>query len=97
MHRYLPAAALCLLALAGSVGAPLPATASPRGTAKGADSQGSFSVRLVDVPASLADDTRARHYIIDNLRPGTTIRRRLEVANTSDEPAHVVMHPGAAL
>ncbi|MCF3129063.1 DUF916 domain-containing protein [Streptomyces olivochromogenes] len=53
-------------------------------------------MRLVDVPASLVDDTRARQYIIDDLRPGTTIHRRVEVANTSDEPARVTMYPSAA-
>ncbi|MGW4513819.1 VOC family protein [Streptomyces sp. NPDC004393] len=62
----------------------------------GPGGQGSFSVRLVDVPASLANDTRVRQYVIDNLRPGTTIRRRVEVANTSDGPAGVVMYPSSA-
>ncbi|MFE1855547.1 hypothetical protein ACFYYI_04670 [Streptomyces sp. NPDC002387] len=96
MHKYIPVGALCLLALAGTISATPSATASPRGAAEGAGGQGSFSVRLVDVPASLINDTRARQYIIDNLHPGTTIRRRVEVANTSNEPAHVVMYPGAA-
>ncbi|MGV9242116.1 COG1470 family protein [Streptomyces sp. NPDC003710] len=53
-------------------------------------------MRLVDVPASLVNDTRARQYIIDNLRPGTTIRRRVAVTNSSDAAARVAMYPGAA-
>ncbi|MFF7190039.1 hypothetical protein ACFZAR_33530 [Streptomyces sp. NPDC008222] len=97
MHKYIPAGALCLLALAGTVGGPPSAIASPRvAAAGGARGQGSFSVRLVDVPAPLVNDTRARQYIIDNLRPGATIRRRVEVANTSREPARVVMYPSSA-
>ncbi|MFF4962074.1 hypothetical protein [Streptomyces sp. NPDC001222] len=97
MHKYIPAGALCLMALAGTLGGPPSAIASPRvAAAGGPGGQGSFSVRLVDVPASLVNDTRARQYIIDNLRPGTTIRRRVEVANTSDRPAGVMMYPSSA-
>lgn len=96
MLKYLPAGALCLLALAGTISSPPSATASPRIAAEGTGGHGSFFVRLIDVPASLVNDTRARQYIIDNLRPGTTIRRRVEVANTTDKPARVVMYPGAA-
>lgn len=96
MHKYIPAGALCLLALAGTVSGPPSAAASPRGAAEAGDGQGSFSVRLVDVPASLVNDTRARHYIIDNLQPGAIIRRHVEVKNTSDEPAGVVLYPGSA-
>ncbi|MFF3515466.1 peptidase [Streptomyces sp. NPDC002573] len=96
MHKYIPAGALCLLALVGTISAPPSATASPRIAAEGTGGHDSFSVRLVDIPASLVDDTRARYYVIDDLRPGTTIRRRVEVANTSSRPARVVMYPGAA-
>ncbi|MFH8774942.1 MULTISPECIES: peptidase [unclassified Streptomyces] len=97
MHKYIPAGALCLLALAGTICGPPSAIAAPRvAGAGGSGGYGSFSVRLLDVPAALVNDTRARQYIIDNLRPGTTIRRRVEVANTSDEPARVVMYPSSA-
>ncbi|MEU6216286.1 peptidase [Streptomyces sp. NPDC047022] len=95
MHKYIPAGALCLLALGGSISAPPSATASPR-AAEGTGGSNSFSVRLVDIPASLVNDTRAHFYVIDDLRPGTTIRRRVEVANTSSGPVRVTMYPGAA-
>ncbi|WP_327325608.1 DUF916 domain-containing protein [Streptomyces sp. NBC_01210] len=97
MHKYIPAGALCALALAGTISAP-PSAAVPsiQAAAEAAADSGSFTVRLVDIPADLVNDTRARHYIIDNLQPGTTIRRRVEVANTSDAPAQVEMYPGAA-
>lgn len=97
MHKNIPAAALCLLALAGAISGPPSASAAPRiAPTGGAGGQGSFTVRLVDVPASLADDTRARQYIIDDLTPGTTIRRRLEVENISAEPARVLLYPSSA-
>lgn len=97
MHKYIPAGVLCLLALAGAISGPPSAIAAPRAVAAGgADGYGSFSVRLLDVPADLVNDTRARQYVIDNLRPGTTIRRRVEVANTSAEPARVTLYPSSA-
>ncbi|MEU6402211.1 hypothetical protein [Streptomyces sp. NPDC046985] len=97
MHKYIPAGALCLLALAGTISAPPSAIAAPRvAAAGGANGYGSFSVRLLDVPADLADDTRARQYVIDNVRPGVTVRRRVEVANTSGEPARVTLYPSSA-
>jgi hypothetical protein len=35
-------------------------------------------------------------YIIDNLTPGTTVRRRIEVSNTTDSSLHVAVYPDAA-
>ncbi|MGW1893401.1 hypothetical protein ACWCP6_24605 [Streptomyces sp. NPDC002004] len=99
MHKYIPAGALTLMALAGAITTPPSAAhATPRAAAEArtANDRGGFTVRLVDVPAALVDDTRARQYIIDNLLPGTTIHRRVEVANTSDESARVSLYPGAA-
>ncbi|MFE3492832.1 hypothetical protein ACFXOM_21170 [Streptomyces sp. NPDC059169] len=57
---------------------------------------GSVGVRLVDVPVDLIDDPRARQYVIDDLEPGVTVHRRIEVSNTSDAPLHVSVYPGAA-
>ncbi|WP_405584758.1 hypothetical protein [Streptomyces sp. NBC_01190] len=57
---------------------------------------GSFGVRLVDVPAALVNDPRARHYVIDNLTPGTGVRRRVEVVNSSDATLRVDVYPAAA-
>jgi hypothetical protein len=53
-------------------------------------------IRLVDVPADLVKDPRARQYIVDSLRPGVTVKRRIEVSNKSDESLHVAVYPGAA-
>jgi hypothetical protein len=71
-----------------SAGAPSPA---PRAAAPG-----NIGLRLVDVPATARNDPRARLYIVDHLAPGTVIHRRIEVSNTTDSTAHVVLYAGAA-
>ena len=53
-------------------------------------------MRLLDIPADLAEDPRARQYVIDNLTPGMTIHRRIQVANKSRTRMHVQMYPDAA-
>ncbi|MFF2515420.1 hypothetical protein [Streptomyces sp. NPDC058086] len=53
-------------------------------------------IRLVDVPADLVKDPRARQYIIDSLKPGVTVKRRIEVSNKSADVLHVAVYPGAA-
>ncbi|MFE4648041.1 hypothetical protein [Streptomyces sp. NPDC056707] len=98
MRSLVPVLALVTAALIAVTGAASPATntvlaAPARSSGSG---PGSVGVRLVDIPADLADDPRARHYIIDNLRPGTTVRRRIEVLNTTDSTLHVEVYPAAA-
>lgn len=56
----------------------------------------SIGVRLLDVPAALQADPRARDYIIDNLLPGTTISRRIEVSNSTTAALRVTLYPAAA-
>lgn len=82
--------ALCAGAGRPAVGAGAP---PPR---TGADQAGSVGVRLVDIPADLADDPRARQYVIDNLAPGTTVHRRIEVTNRTASMLHVNVYPDAA-
>ncbi|WP_433553592.1 hypothetical protein ACQP08_10355 [Micromonospora zamorensis] len=55
-----------------------------------------ITIRVLDVPASRVQDPRARVYIVDHLKPGTTINRRVEVQNTSGEPQKVEFYSGAA-
>ena len=54
-----------------------------------------IGVRLVDVPAA-ARDPLARSYIVDRLAPGTSIRRRVEIRNSTRTPADVAVYPAAA-
>jgi hypothetical protein len=56
----------------------------------------SIGVRLVDVPANAADDPRAHLYIVDHVRPGTVLRRRIEISDRG-APAHIVVYPDAAV
>jgi len=92
------AIAAVALATAAVVLAPIipGASATPRAQATATDDAGSVGVRLVDVPETLLDDPRARQYIIDELVPGTTIERRIEITNTTDEIATVQAYAAAA-
>jgi len=56
----------------------------------------SFGIRLVDIPVGEADNPRAYRYIIDHLHPGTTIRRRVQIANLSASAARITVYPDAA-
>jgi hypothetical protein len=79
------AAAVVIIALAGSaqaVSGPEPA---------------SFGIRLVDVPVDEANNPRAFRYIIDHLHPGTTIHRRVQIANLSASGARLTVYPDAAV
>ena len=79
------AAAALTTALAGSaqaVSKPLP---------------GIFGIRLADIPVAEADNPRAYRYIIDHLHPGTTIQRRVQIANLTPSAARVTVYPDAAI
>jgi hypothetical protein len=56
---------------------------------------GSIGIRLVDVPAD-SRDPLARSFIVDRLGPGTTIRRRVEISNSTRSTADVAVYPAAA-
>ena len=57
---------------------------------------GTIGIRLVDAPVKLKNDPRARTYIIDNLNPGTTIKRRVQVTNRTDRVQTITMYAGPA-
>ncbi|MFG1848184.1 hypothetical protein [Micromonospora carbonacea] len=50
----------------------------------------------MEIPVARAKDPRARTYIIDHLRPGTTIHRRVEVHNDSPKRQHIEIYPAGA-
>jgi hypothetical protein len=81
--------ALVLFAIAGSAGSALASPSKQSG--KGS---GSIGVRLVDPPSSRGP--LARLYVVDLLAPGTSIRRRIEISNTTDTTAAVAVYPAAA-
>ncbi|MGW0503169.1 hypothetical protein [Micromonospora sp. NPDC003241] len=61
-----------------------------------AASRDGIGIRLMDIPAKRAEDPRARVYIIDHLKPGATISRRVEVSNESPERQQIELYAGAA-
>ena len=91
MRRLLSALMLVAAVLAAATGAlarPAQAAAGP--------GPGSFGIRLVDVPSAEAGNPRALRYIIDHLHPGTTIHRRVLVANLGPRAARIMVYPDAA-
>ncbi|MBM9838187.1 hypothetical protein JO861_16695 [Rhodococcus hoagii] len=79
--------------LAVILGAAATATAAP---GEGPPAGGSIGIKLLDVPIDAADDPRAFNYIVDNLPPGTTIQRRVLIANNTGSERAVEIYPGAA-
>lgn len=59
--------------------------------------QPNIGVRLTQAPVALANDPRARIYIIDHVGPGATISRRMAVSNTADAPVRVELYGGPAV
>ena len=60
-----------------------------------AATSGGIGVRLVDLPTP-SRNPLARSYIVGSLAPGTSVRRRVEIRNSTRAPANVVVYPGAA-
>ncbi|MET7864692.1 hypothetical protein [Micromonospora taraxaci] len=58
--------------------------------------EAAISIRMLDIPASRVQDPRAQVYIVDHLKPGTTINRRVEVLNSSGESQEIDFYSGAA-
>ncbi len=92
MRRALSA---LVLAAAGVFLPAASAHAQPRELASG-PAPGRIVIQLLDAPTSERANPRARLYIIDNLAPGTTIRRRIKVSNLSQSAARVAVYPAAA-
>jgi hypothetical protein len=93
LHRGLAAGVLTVLMFASAFVTQAPAAAQqPTESAP----VGSVGIRLLEAPVSLQDDPRALAYIIDNLPPGTTITRRIEVSNSTDQQQPVTLYPAAA-
>jgi hypothetical protein len=55
-----------------------------------------IGIKLLDAPTTRRDDPRAKTYIIDFLRPGSVINRRVEVWNTTDETKSFDVYAAAA-
>lgn len=82
------------LVLAASLAVAAPAVAATGGRTP--SPHGSIGIRLVDVPVDAANDPRAREYIVDHLQPGATIRRRIELKNTTAASLRVQVYATGA-
>jgi hypothetical protein len=85
----LAAGILFILSPAASAAIPARLTAPP-------GPQGTFGVRLVDVPVSEADNPRALRYIIDYLPVSTVIHRRILILNQEPRTVRFSVYPDAA-
>jgi hypothetical protein len=57
---------------------------------------GGVSIRLGEAPVSRRADPRASSYIIDHVKPGSTIRRKVIVGDKATKPLAVQLYAGAA-
>jgi hypothetical protein len=96
VRRFLGAFMLVTAVLTVAAAALTIAIAGPAQAVSG-PGQGKFGIRLVDVPVVEANNPRAFRYIIDHLHPGTTIHRRVQIANLSASAARITVYPDAAL
>jgi hypothetical protein len=55
-----------------------------------------LGIRLVDAPTDRADDPRARVYVVDRVRPGSTFVRRVEVSNGDKAAMDVLLYSAPA-
>lgn len=72
---------------------PAPVAAAP-GVRAAAD--GSIEIQLLEAPESRRDDPRALAYIVDHLRPGSTIERDFGITNHTDKRQRVQLYAGPA-
>src|SRR5689334_10105453 len=89
--------ALAVLLVAGALAPATGASAAgQRAAGPLAASDGSIGIRLLEAPTNRRDDPRAKTYIVDHVKPGTTIKRKVELSNTSAKTLDLQLYPGAA-
>jgi hypothetical protein len=60
------------------------------------DGVGGIGIRLVNVQSASRADPRARTYIVARLAPGKSLRRRVEIGNSTQATANVAVYPAGA-
>ncbi len=95
MRRRLVALPLIALSLLTAV--TVPAGSAVRvASHRAMPSPGGIGIGLVGQPGRAADGPLARVYVIERLAPGKSLRRRVEVINTSRAPADIAVCVAAA-
>jgi hypothetical protein len=84
-----------LIAIVLAAGSSAGATASAPPPVQETKSAG-LGIRLLDAPVDRKDDPRARTYIVDHVKPGTTIRRRVQVSDNTNGPLQASLYIGGA-
>jgi hypothetical protein len=64
--------------------------------APGQAAAGGIGLRLLDVPVKARSDPRAQLYVTDHLAPGTVVRRRIQVSNSTGSAVRVALYSAAA-
>jgi hypothetical protein len=86
-----------LIALSLFVGVVVPAAAAPAAVSNRATSEmGGIAIRIVDVPTDSRNDPLAFSYIVNQLVPGTTVLRQIEVGNSTRSTKAVAVYSAAA-
>jgi hypothetical protein len=87
----------CLVAMLLLAGIILPASsalaAMPDQSSAG---PGAIGIRLVGVPGGPANDPIAHLYVVGRVSPGSSIRRSVQISNTTRASADVTVYPAAA-
>lgn len=73
-----------------------PAAAAPSPPAGVGQCAPGLGIGLLEVPRATLKDPRARNYVIDSVRPGTTFTRKFQVCNGTAQPLAVQLYPDAA-
>lgn len=81
---------LVVLLVAGALAPATGAFAAP------GPSSGGVSIRLGEAPVARRADPRANSYIIDHVKPGTSIQRKVIVTDNAKQPLTVFLYSGAA-
>jgi len=84
----------CLIALALVAGIIVPASSAV--AAAPAKSVAGIGVRLVAMPGDSHVGPLARSYIVERVAPGTSLRRRVVISNTTRSTVRVAVYPAAA-
>jgi len=84
------------IALTIAILAAAPATAKMASADAAENDVLGVGISLAEVPASAQSDPRAQRYIIDNVAPGGTIERTINVSNGSSTAQTISVYSGAA-
>ena len=81
------------VALGATAAAAAPTPSPPPGVGECSPGLG---IGLLEVPRATLKDPRARNYVVDSVKPGTSFTRKLKVCNGTNNPLKVLLYPDSA-